>query len=105
MLQPGRCHRLARAVNHPGTQHMVMQVSAQFAPLDHTFHPCRRQHLRISAADGAGILAGVEQSGAGIETTYQIQVLFAVPPADAPEGAQIEVVGYTQSLLDAKEIS
>ncbi|WP_405218210.1 hypothetical protein [Agrococcus sp. Ld7] len=60
--------------------------------------------VEISTADGAGILAGVESSSRGIETTYQIQVLFAVPPADAPEGAQIQVVGYAQSLLDAKEV-
>lgn len=61
--------------------------------------------VEISTADGAGILAGVESSSRGIETTYQIQVLFAVPPADAPEGTQIQVVGYAQSLLDAKEVS
>ncbi|WP_347757010.1 hypothetical protein [Agrococcus sp. ProA11] len=60
--------------------------------------------VEISTADGAGILAGVESSGRGIETTYQIQVLFAVPPADAPEGSQIQIVGYAQSLLDAKEV-
>ena len=30
--------------------------------------------------------------------------LKAVPPADAPEGTQIQVVGYAQSLLDAKEV-
>lgn len=60
--------------------------------------------VEISTADGAGILAGVESSSRGIETTYQIQVLFAVPAADAPEGTQIQVVGYAQSLLDAKEV-
>lgn len=60
--------------------------------------------VEISTADGAGILAGVESSSTGIETTYQIQVLFAVPPADAPEGTQIQIVGYAQSLLDAKEV-
>ena len=60
--------------------------------------------VEISTADGAGILAGVESSTSGIETTYQLQVLFAVPPADAPEDAQIQVVGYAQSLLDAREV-
>ena len=60
--------------------------------------------VEIEAQAGAGILAGVQKSGAGIETTYQIQVLFAVPPADAPDGTQIEVVGYSQSLVSAKEV-
>ncbi|WP_413319501.1 hypothetical protein AA0Z99_03510 [Agrococcus sp. 1P02AA] len=60
--------------------------------------------VEISTADGAGILAGVEASSTGIETTYQLQVLFAVPPADAPEGAEIQIVGYAQTLLDASEV-
>ena len=64
----------------------------------------REEGVEIEARDGAGILAGVEQSDTGIETTYQIQVLFAVPPAGAPEGTQIQVVGYSQSLLDAREV-
>ncbi|WP_143143669.1 hypothetical protein [Agrococcus sp. Marseille-P2731] len=60
--------------------------------------------VEISTADGAGILAGVEASETGIDTTYQLQVLFAVPPADAPEGAEIQIVGYAQTLLDASEV-
>ncbi len=60
--------------------------------------------VEVSASAGAAILAGVDQSETGIEQTYQLQVLFAVPPADAPEGARIQVVGYAQSLLDAREV-
>ncbi|MCR8670901.1 hypothetical protein NWP09_07050, partial [Agrococcus sp. HG114] len=60
--------------------------------------------VEIEAQAGAGILAGVQQSDSGIDTTYQIQVLFAVPPADAPEGTQIQVVGYSQSLISAREV-
>lgn len=60
--------------------------------------------VEIEAQAGAGILAGVQQSSTGIETTYQIQVLFSVPPADAPEGTQIQVVGYSQSLVSAREV-
>jgi hypothetical protein len=60
--------------------------------------------VEIEAQAGAGILAGVQQSSRGIETTYQIQVLFAVPPADAPEGTQIQVVGYSQALVSAREV-
>lgn len=60
--------------------------------------------VEVSASAGAAILTGVEESTTGIEQTYQIQVLFAVPAADAPEGAQIQVVGYAQSLLDAREV-
>ncbi len=60
--------------------------------------------VEIEAQAGAGILAGVQQSDTGIETTYQIQVLFSVPPADAPEGTQIQVVGYSQSLVSAREV-
>ncbi|MCH1882779.1 hypothetical protein [Agrococcus sp. ARC_14] len=60
--------------------------------------------VEVSAQDGAAILAGVEQSETGIEQTYQLQVLFAVPPADAPEGAQIQVIGYGQALLSADEV-
>ncbi|WP_202980203.1 hypothetical protein, partial [Escherichia coli] len=55
--------------------------------------------VEIEAQAGAGILAGVAQSSSGIETTYQIQVLFAIPPADAPEGTQIQIVGYSQALV------
>ncbi|WP_146792149.1 hypothetical protein [Agrococcus baldri] len=61
--------------------------------------------VEVSAQAGAAVLAGVEQSDTGIEQTYQIQLLFAVPPADAPEGAQIQVVGYAQSLLSAQEVA
>lgn len=60
--------------------------------------------VEVEAQAAAAILAGVQESTRGIEQTYQIQVLFAVPPADAPEGAQIQVVGYAQSLLDAREV-
>lgn len=60
--------------------------------------------VEVSAQAAPAILAGVEQSETGIEQVYQLQVLFAVPPADAPEGAQIQVVGYAQSLLDAREV-
>jgi hypothetical protein len=60
--------------------------------------------VEVEAQAGPAILAGVESSTRGIEQTYQIQVLFAVPPADAPEGAQIQVVGFAQSLLDAREV-
>ncbi|WP_306231210.1 hypothetical protein [Agrococcus beijingensis] len=60
--------------------------------------------VEIEAQAGAGILAGVQQSTRGIETTYQIQVLFSVPPADAPEGTQIQVVGYSQALVSAREV-
>lgn len=64
----------------------------------------REDGVEISAADATGLLAGVEQSSTGIDATYQIQVLFAVPPADAPEGTRIRVVGYSQALLDAREV-
>ncbi|MGC5077511.1 hypothetical protein [Agrococcus sp. DT81.2] len=64
----------------------------------------REEGVEISAADATGLLAGVEKSTTGIDATYQIQVLFAVPPADAPEGTRIRVVGYSQALLDAKEV-
>ncbi|WP_156906002.1 hypothetical protein [Agrococcus lahaulensis] len=64
----------------------------------------RESGVEIEAQAGAGILAGVQQSDTGIETTYQIQVLFSVPPADAPEGTQIQVVGYSQSLVSAREV-
>ena len=60
----------------------------------------------LSAAVGC-ILTGPASAGvkvSSVEQTYQIQVLFAVPPADAPEGARIQVVGYAQSLLDAREV-
>jgi len=60
--------------------------------------------VEVEAQAAPAILAGVQESTRGIEQTYQIQVLFAVPPADAPEGAQIQVVGYAQSLLDAREV-
>lgn len=60
--------------------------------------------VEVEAQAAPAILAGVEQSERGIEQTYQIQVLFAVPPADAPEGTRIQVVGYAQSLLDAREV-
>ena len=64
----------------------------------------REEGVEISAADATGLLAGVEQSTTGIDATYQIQVLFAVPPADAPEDARIRVVGFSQALLDAREV-
>lgn len=64
----------------------------------------REEGVEISAADATGLLAGVEQSTTGIDATYQIQVLFAVPAADAPEGTRIRVVGYSQALLDAREV-
>lgn len=60
--------------------------------------------VEVSASAGAAILTGVEESTTGIEQTYQMQVLFAVPPADAPEGTQIRVIGYSQSLIDAREV-
>ena len=60
--------------------------------------------VEVEVPDAAAVLAGVEESTAGIELTYQLQVLFAVPPASAPEGAQIQVIGFAQSLLDAREV-
>ncbi|MGY3129262.1 hypothetical protein ACVWW9_002791 [Agrococcus sp. UYP33] len=64
----------------------------------------KEEGVEISTSGAAASLAGVQETTAGIETTYQIQVLFAVPPADAPEGTQIQVVGYSQALLDANEV-
>ncbi len=60
--------------------------------------------VEVEAQAGPAILAGVTESDSGIEQTYQLQLVFYVPPADAPEGAQIQVVGYAQSLLDAREV-
>ncbi|MGM1030590.1 MAG: hypothetical protein ACQEWM_12090 [Actinomycetota bacterium] len=64
----------------------------------------KEEGVEISTSGAAASLAGVDETTSGIETTYQIQVLFAVPPADAPEGTQIQVVGYSQALLDANEV-
>lgn len=64
----------------------------------------KEEGVEISTSGAAASLAGVNETTSGIETTYQIQVLFAVPPADAPEGTQIQVVGYSQALLDANEV-
>lgn len=60
--------------------------------------------VEVEAQAGPAILAGVNESDSGIEQTYQLQLVFYVPPADAPEGAQIQVVGYAQSLVDAREV-
>lgn len=64
----------------------------------------KEEGVEISTSGAAASLAGVDETTSGIETTYQIQVLFAVPPADAPEGTQIQVVGYSQALLGANEV-
>lgn len=64
----------------------------------------REEGVTVTANDAAGVLSGVDQSESGLEISYLVQVLFAVPAADAPEGTQIQVVGYTESLLDAREI-
>lgn len=64
----------------------------------------KEEGVTISAGAGAGILSGVEDSESGIETQYQVQLLLSIPPADAPEGARVQVVGYSQALLAAREM-
>lgn len=64
----------------------------------------KEEGVTISAGAGAGILTGVEESDTGIESVYQVQLLLAIPPADAPEEARVQVVGYSQALLDAREV-
>lgn len=60
--------------------------------------------VEVEAQAGPAILAGVERSTTGIEQTYQMQMLFYIPPADAGDDARIQVLGYAQSLLDAQEV-
>ncbi|WAC65643.1 hypothetical protein OVA14_09880 [Agrococcus sp. SL85] len=64
----------------------------------------KEEGVTISAGAGAGVLSGVEDSESGIETQYQVQLLLSIPPADAPEGARVQVVGYSQALLAAREM-
>jgi hypothetical protein len=47
-------------------------------------------------------LTGVTDSTKGIETTYGYQLLFYVPPAAS--GQKVQLLGYTQTLLSAKEL-
>lgn len=61
--------------------------------------------VEVQASAAPAILAGVEQSTTGIEQTFQMQLLFYIPPASAPEGTQIQIVGYAQNLLDAEEVT
>lgn len=57
----------------------------------------------VNAPDSVAALAGRSQSTTGIRATYGIQVLFSVPPvgSDAP----IVLLGYTQGLIGAREVS
>ena len=57
----------------------------------------------VNASGAVQALSGVEQSTNGIVARYGVQLLFYVPPlgSDAP----VLLLGYTQGLISASEVS
>ena len=57
----------------------------------------------VNAPAAVAALAGRTQSTTGIVATYGIQILFSVPPVGSD--AQVVLLGFTQGLLSASELS
>jgi hypothetical protein len=59
--------------------------------------------VTVKADSAASALTGVTSTGKGLQTTYGMQLLFYVPPADSHE--QIRLLGFTVSVVGAKDLA
>lgn len=57
----------------------------------------------INPRDSVRALVGKSQTTRGVEASYGLQLLFYVPPLDDTT-ARVELLGYTQGLIDAREL-
>ena len=64
----------------------------------------REEGVTLEPSGPTRALTGIETSESGIESDYQLQVLFAIPPASAGDDARIQVMGYSQALVGAREV-
>ncbi|HEY8319578.1 MAG TPA: hypothetical protein VIG76_12175 [Amnibacterium sp.] len=61
-----------------------------------------KSDVKVKPSGATRILAGTGSTTKGISSTYGYQLLFSVPPAGSKE--RIELLGYAQGLISAKEL-
>ena len=59
--------------------------------------------VTVLAGSAASILSGSTSTEKGLQTTYGMQLLFYVPPADSKQ--QIRLLGFTVSVVGAKDLA
>jgi hypothetical protein len=58
--------------------------------------------VKVKPSGATKILARTGSTTKGISSTYGYQLLFSVPPAGSKD--RIELLGYAQGLISAKEL-
>ena len=94
--QPGSDGPIAMATNDSGA---IVAVSLNEVS---TLKPVEAGATVSTSNPNVQALTGVTDSTKGLETTYGYQLLFYVPPAESKH--KIEMLGFTQALLGAKEL-
>ena len=94
--QAGEDGPIAMATNDSGA---VVSVSLNETS---TLKPVEAGATVSTSNPNVQALTGVTDSTKGIQTTYGYQLLFYVPPAESTQ--KIVMLGFTQSLISAKEL-
>ncbi|WP_243064652.1 hypothetical protein [Humibacter sp. RRB41] len=94
--QAGEDGPIAMATNDSGA---IVSVSVNETS---TVKPVEAGATVSTSSANVQAITGVTDSTKGFQTTYGYQLLFYVPPAESKQ--KIEMLGFTQSLLSAKEL-
>lgn len=96
--QPGIGDPIALATNKSGAL-----VSTSLNEVNTVKPTAAGAKVTVKGDSAASALTGSTSTLKGLQTTYGMQLLFYVPPADSKE--QIRLLGYTVSVVGAKDLA